>query len=86
MRNSEIRTNKTIYFPEYIDGRWYVKDLKTGEIAYTISFPIKSLSEMMCANFMGLRSGEAKLLWVAMGLYDETDLGIYDEDAYDEAV
>lgn len=63
MKNSTSKTNATIYRPECIEGRWYAKNLSTGEISDTLSFQLEMLSEMHCANLMGLRTNEAKSLW-----------------------
>lgn len=49
--------------PVLVNGRWYVKDLASGKIAFETSFTMKLLAEMLCANMMGLRLDEARVYW-----------------------
>lgn len=46
--------------PVLVDGRWYVKDVASGEIAFQTSFTMKILAQMLCANMMGMRLDEAR--------------------------
>lgn len=68
MRNSVIDSTATIYRPECVEGRWYVKNLRTGKVSDTLSFPVEILTEMHCATLMGLRVVEARVLW---GILDD---------------
>lgn len=67
MRQSIFTSVATIYRPVCIDGRWYAKNLNNGEISKNLSFENKMLSEMICANLMGLKASEARLLWLILG-------------------
>lgn len=61
-----IKISKPIYCPAFINGRWYIFNYTTGKLDMNLTFSDKLLSEMLCANFMGLRIDEAKLIWRCM--------------------
>ena len=49
--------------PVLVDGRWYVKDMTSGKVAFGTSFTMELLAQMLCANMMGLRLDEARAYW-----------------------
>ncbi len=49
--------------PVLVDGRWYVKDMTSGKVAFETSFTMEFLAQMLCANMMGLRLDEAQAHW-----------------------
>lgn len=66
MRNTEIKTIKTIYRPALVNGRWHTMNCNTGKMDDILTFTDKSLSEMICANHMKLHVDEARVLWDLM--------------------